>query len=205
MRTKKGFSLVELLVVIAIIGVLAGYTILRLVDNRYDVELTSAGNIIQSTVIKTRDMARAPQQEGDISDDLVVNGYGIQFPLVGATDIVLPIFRDTIDKTTPENENKFSSGDVNVSTAILRESDIANVKVLKYIYYDINNVMSEDTDTADARDIVFNSKETPTSESVYYNQNNIFTKVGISLQHIITKKEVIVWINTNGDVTTEGL
>lgn len=205
MKTKKGFSLVEVLVVIAIISVLAGYTIMRLVDNRYDVELASAGNIIQSTIVKTRDMARSPQQEGDISDDLVVNGYGIQLPLVGATNITLPIFRDTVDKIVPENENIFSSEDINVATTMLDESGVANIKILKYIYYDINNDMLEDTDTSDTRDIVFNCKETPTSESVYYNQNNVFTRVGVSLQHTITKKEVVVWINTNGDVTTEGV
>ncbi len=205
---KNGFSLVETLVVIAIIGILSGVVILRIVSPKHDVDLESAGNIIQSTVIRARDLARAPQQGGVITDILTTNGYGILFPAVGTTDISSIVFRDLIDVSAPTNQNKWvdptttTVDDVNVSTTWLKDSDVKNIRVLKYIIYDASNNMSEDTTTG-TRNFVFLSSDTPTKEKVYYNGSLSFTRVGISIQHTITQKEVRIFIHANGDVTVE--
>jgi prepilin-type N-terminal cleavage/methylation domain-containing protein len=205
MKTKKGFTLIELLVVIAIIGILAGYTVLRFNDNRYDVELESAANMLKSSLVQARDTARAPKTTGTINDNSTLNGYGVSLPNLNTENPTFKVFRDAIDTATLANQNKWVTptstlpdtlDDISITDYDLAKDDIRNIILLSY------SVDNENDTYSGVRDVVFLSKEIPSQEKVFYNNNNFLNAISITLKHKITNKIITIFVTSKEEIIT---
>ncbi|NTU69617.1 prepilin-type N-terminal cleavage/methylation domain-containing protein [bacterium] len=203
MKRNKGVTLIELLVVIAIIALLAGLTILRIATPKYSVELDSAANMLKSSLVQARDVARSPKATGTISDANTLNGYGVVLPSINTENPTFKVYRDAIDTTTPVNQNKWvlpssTSPDALDDTSITDYDplggDIRNIILLSY------SIDGVDDTNSGIRDIFFSSKDTPSQERVFYNNTLFLDAISITLKHKITNKTITIFVTSREEI-----
>lgn len=183
------------MVVIALVGILATVTVSRMVGTSQANELEMAANLVQSSLMQAREMARSPKPSGDISSDWDINGYGVVFNYDGNDKF--SVFSDIIDKDSPVNQNKWvdpqvtNNDDKIINTYDFSDNRIEKVEVKKYVLDGVDN------NSLDPRSIVFLYSEKPQEEKAFFEGSSSYDYVSVILTHKSGgQKEIKINFNT---------